>query len=439
MTGRYLEGDWQERSRWVINRLFPERQLVLRTEGRVSFVRLSKTIQIGLVFLVLLSGGWIAFASVSYFLHDKVLADKENSIAHARLAYYSLLNEVVAYQKKFTSINHDLEENHALMLGLVERNATLQQNLKSVENQLTSTEQDRARIVSAREGLKGQLASIQNEMGALTNRNLSLKDNLGVIETDLQTALLERNQALFDGTLMRRQIRELESRLDTLQDSELETVQRLTDQTLDHIEDMEKVIKLAGLKADGVLEAGTSLTQGQGGPFIEAKPDPLPGNRLRADLATLEGHLQYSAALKAVMAKIPLTAPLNSFYITSGFGKRRDPINKRWAAHYGIDLGSVYKSRVYVTAPGVVTFVGWKGKYGKLIEVDHGAGITTRYGHLHKTFVKKGQEVKFRDKIGLLGSTGRSTGAHLHYEVSFKGKPKDPTKFMKAGKYVFQE
>jgi murein DD-endopeptidase MepM/ murein hydrolase activator NlpD len=488
MTGQYLEGDWQERSRWVINRLFPERQLVLRTEGRISYLRLSKTIQMSLVFLVLLAGGWIAFTSVNYSLHDKVLAGKENEIAHARLAYHSLLNEVVEYQKKFTSINRDLEENHALMLGLVERNATLQQNLKSVENQLTSTEQDRARVVSAREGLKGklavvqnemlglvernaalqenlksvenqltsteldrvrvvaareglkdQLAGIQNEMGTLTNRNLSLKDNLGVIETDLQTALLERNQALFDGTRMRRRIRELEGYLDTLQGSELETVQRLTDQTVAQIEDMQKVMKLAGLKADRVLDASTFASRGQGGPFIEAKPDALPANRLRADLAILESHLQHSAALKATMAKIPLTAPLNSFYVTSRFGKRRDPINKRWAAHYGVDLGSIYKSRVYVTAPGVVTYVGWKGKYGKFIEVDHGAGITTRYGHLHKTFVKKGQKVKFRDKIGLLGSTGRSTGAHLHYEVLFKNKAKNPMNFMKAGKYVFQE
>ncbi len=488
MKGQYLEGDWQERSTWVINRLFPERQLVLRTNGRISYLRLSKTIQIGLVFLVLLTGGWIGFTSVSYSLHDKVLTSKENEIAHARLAYHSLLNEVVEYQRKFTSINRDLEENHALMLGLVERNASLQQNLKSVEdqlatteqdrarvvaareglkgqlanvqnemlglverntalqrnlktveNQLTSTEQDRIRVVTAREGLKGQLAGIQNEMGALTNRNLSLKDNLGVIEIDLQTALLERNQALFDGTRMRRQVRELESRINTLQGSELETVQRLTDQVVAHIEGMQKVITLAGLKADRILGAAALSPQGQGGPFIEAKPDALPGNRLKADLAVLENHLQHSAALKATMAKIPLTAPLNSFYVTSGFGKRRDPINKRWAAHYGVDLGSIYKSRVYVTAPGVVTYVGWKGKYGKFIEVDHGAGIKTRYGHLHKTFVKKGQKVKFRDKIGLLGSTGRSTGAHLHYEVLFNNKAKNPMKFMKAGKYVFQE
>ena len=82
--------------------------------------------------------------------------------------------------------------------------------------------------------------------------------------------------------------------------------------------------------------------------------------------------------MQSVMKKIPLAPPLNSYYITSSFGKRRDPINKRWAAHYGLDLGSPFNSRVYSTAPGVVSFAGWKGKYGKLVEIDHGSGIKTR-------------------------------------------------------------
>ena len=86
-----------------------------------------------------------------------------------------------------------------------------------------------------------------------------------------------------------------------------------------------------------------------------------------------------------------------------------------------------------------MTFAGWKGRYGNFVEIDHGSGIKTRYGHLHKVFVKKGQKVEFFDKIALLGNTGRSTGPHLHYEVLFKGKHLDPAKFIKAGRHVFQE
>jgi murein DD-endopeptidase MepM/ murein hydrolase activator NlpD len=86
-----------------------------------------------------------------------------------------------------------------------------------------------------------------------------------------------------------------------------------------------------------------------------------------------------------------------------------------------------------------VTHAGWKKNYGKLIEINHGGGLKTRFGHLQKIVVKKGQKVEFRGKIALLGNTGRSTGAHLHYEILFRGRPVDPMKFIKAGRYVFKD
>ena len=106
--------------------------------------------------------------------------------------------------------------------------------------------------------------------------------------------------------------------------------------------------------------------------------------------------------------------------------------------HYGVDLAGVKRTPVLTTAPGVVAFVGLNGRFGKLVEVDHGMGIRTRYGHLHKILVKKGQRVGHREKIGLLGNTGRSTGPHIHYEILVNGVPVDPLKFIKAGKHVFK-
>lgn len=423
----------------LTRRLFPDRQLHLRTDGRVSFFRLSHGLQLSFLALFLATGAWMTFASVSYFLNDKVLAAKDGQIASAHLAYRSLLAEVAEYQNKFTSITQDLEENHGMMLGLVEQNAALQQNLKSVATQLTSTEQEKRHVIAVREDLKGQLAEIDYKMSSLSTRNYTLKDNLDSTELDLQTALAERNKALFESTRMRRNIKNLEVRLVDLQKAEEDSVKRLTQRTTDYIETMEKVIKLTGLRVKRLLTADNSLPRGQGGPFIEVKPDDLPANRLKANLSNLDSYLRQSEGLRGIMAKLPLTAPMNSFYITSAFGKRRDPINKRWAAHYGVDMGNVFKSPVYATAPGVVTYAGWKGKYGKLVEISHGAGLKTRFGHLNNILVKKGQKIKFRDKIGLMGSTGRSTGAHLHYEVLFKNRNKNPMKFIKAGRYVFQE
>jgi len=429
----------RQRAGELLDRLFPERQIHLRTQGRVSFVRLGQRVQVALTTLLIAFVGWTAFASVTYVRHDTVLTAKNKQISDARAAYRSLLGEVSDYQKKFTHLTRDLEDNHALMLGLVEKNASLQQSLSSVARQLTMTQTEREEIVNARERLKGKLSEIEDNMRQMASKNFALSDNLQSVEHDLQSALAERNQALFEGNRMNRRIKELETRLTELQEMEEQAVQRLTDSTINYIDTMEKVVTIAGLDVNGLIAGETGRGRGQGGPFIAAKPDDLPAKKLRTNLVALDTHLGRWEALQGVMQKMPLTTPLSSYYVTSGYGKRRDPINNKWAAHYGLDLGSTFKAPVYATAPGVVTFAGWHGNYGKLIEIDHGAGLKTRYGHLHKFLVKKGDQVEFHKVIGQLGNTGRSTGAHLHYEVIHKGRSKNPMNFIRAGRYVFQE
>jgi len=412
---------------------------MLRTNGQVSHLTIGRKSQIAMTLALLSIGGWGVFASVSFVQHEKILTHKQNQIADARLAYRSLLSEIAAYQRKFANITRKLEENHSMMLGLVEQNAALQQNLKTVSSQLKNTETERESILAVREKLRDQLAGLEKEMFSLNSHNFNLKDDLESVEDNLQAALKERNDALFEGSVMRRTIKELEDHLKDLEVAETESVIQMTEHTANYNDTMLKVIDLAGLDVEQLLEANGTTPKGQGGPFIAAKKDSIVASKLKARLNELDLQLLHSQGLQDVMSRMPLTAPLSSYRITSKYGKRRDPMNKKWAAHYGVDLGSPFKSSVYAAAPGVVTYAGWKGKFGKFVEIDHGAGIKSRFGHLHKFFVKKGQQIKFREKVGLLGSTGRSTGAHLHYEILFNGRNVDPAKFFKAGRYVFQE
>lgn len=422
-----------------LEQLFPERQIHLRTNGRVSFIRFTQRVQIIIVASLTLLGAWTTFTSVNFVLYDKILAAKENQIVSSRLAYKSLLSEVSAYQKKFTAITRDLEENHGLMLGLVEQNASLQQSLKSLQTELRMTDHERLKIADSRKKLISRLSSLEGEMRDLNNKNFSLSDSLKSTEMKLQTVMASRNQALFTGTKMRSELQDLEVRLTELQKAEEESVQKLSDHTYSNIKSMERVIRLAGLDVEGLLKSMRPKQRGQGGPFVELKLDNRPASRLRSHLVNLDSRLERASELQNILTRLPLTSPMKSFYLNSAFGKRRDPLNKRLAMHYGIDLDGPLQSPVYATAPGKVKYAGWKGKYGKLVEIDHGSGLVTRFGHLHKTLVKTGQKIKFRDKIGLLGSTGRSTGAHLHYEIIFKGKTRDPMKFIRAGRYVLQQ
>jgi len=194
---------------------------------------------------------------------------------------------------------------------------------------------------------------------------------------------------------------------------------------------LEDLLASTGLDVDRLLarinpSAGGGA--GQGGPFVA----------MNSPAALAAGDGQRQAQLQKLLKTLPLNAPLNYFSIGSGFGPRRDPFNGREAFHTGLDLEAPYRTPVYSTAPGTVLFTGVREGYGRTVEVDHGNGIVTRFAHLHRILVARGQHIGAHFQVGELGSTGRSTGPHLHYEIIVDGRPLDPAKFLEAGKNVVQ-
>jgi len=133
---------------------------------------------------------------------------------------------------------------------------------------------------------------------------------------------------------------------------------------------------------------------------------------------------------------IPSARPVADFAFTSGFGVRADPFRHSAAMHAGIDLAGPIGTPIYATADGVVSYSGWMRGYGNLVEIAHGKAIETRYGHLSKLLVKPNTRVKRGQLIALMGSTGRSTGSHLHYEVRIDGRAVNPVPFIQSTDYV---
>jgi murein DD-endopeptidase MepM/ murein hydrolase activator NlpD len=169
-----------------------------------------------------------------------------------------------------------------------------------------------------------------------------------------------------------------------------------------------------------------------GGPFVPAK---LSDNGAferqlhRIQLARIQVD-----RLQRTLVNVPIRKPITGEIDTSsGFGVRMDPFLRGPAMHTGIDIRGNTGDPVRVTASGTVTIAGWSGGYGKMVEVDHGNGFATRYGHLSAIDVEVGQAVKIGQVVGRLGSTGRSTGPHLHYETRVDGDAVDPQKFLRAG------
>jgi murein DD-endopeptidase MepM/ murein hydrolase activator NlpD len=171
-----------------------------------------------------------------------------------------------------------------------------------------------------------------------------------------------------------------------------------------------------------------SASDGRGGPF-DGNADPT-FKQLFTSWKKLDNIASSAIA-------IPSDKPVRTAAFTSGYGVRNDPFRGGHAMHAGIDLAGPYGTPIYATADGTVERAGWNsGGYGNLIELDHGRGIETRYGHLSKVLISAGQQVKRGQLIAYMGSTGRSTGSHLHYEVRIDGKPVNPIPFMKSTDYL---
>jgi murein DD-endopeptidase MepM/ murein hydrolase activator NlpD len=179
----------------------------------------------------------------------------------------------------------------------------------------------------------------------------------------------------------------------------------------------------------GIKPAQGGQASGVGGPF-ESVGNPT--------FKALFNSWRKLDELQNDVIAIPSDKPIRAeVTFTSGFGVRDDPFHRGAAMHPGIDLAGAYGTPIYATADGTVLRAGWNsGGYGNMVELDHGRGITTRYGHMSAVLVHEGDHVTRGEQIGRMGSTGRSTGNHLHYEVRIDGRPVNPIPFMKSTDYV---
>jgi len=172
------------------------------------------------------------------------------------------------------------------------------------------------------------------------------------------------------------------------------------------------------------IVAGLSekVANGVGGPSLPLDTTTLVNSRL----SLLEG--EFSKRTQRI-ASTPTVWPVHGI-VTSGFGVRSDPFNGNTANHEGIDISTNRGEPVLATADGVVLLSGWAGEYGRAIEIVHNDHYTTLYGHLDKTLVEEGQQIHRGDRVGLVGSTGRSTAPHLHYEVHVDGHHVNPLEYI---------
>lgn len=371
----------------------------------------------------------------------------------------SVVDKNLTVEKQNAALSSDVQVTTAERDGLVKQRENLRSNIKALEVDVASLDKERRLLEESRDELTALLAAVRSENDSLSDERLSLQEQVAALDSeliatrskqdeikaDLQGAAQSLQAVTGDSTVLADTPRALRSQIDgfladltSQQAMEDAVLQRATDRAAGSVQEIEKIVAMSGLNIDKLLRRVESDGIGQGGPFIAASAD-LPGDEeLGETMLSLDTNMTRWESLKEVLRVLPLSLPVDYYRLTSTYGGRVDPVNKKRSKHNGIDMAGAMYTSVYAPGPGVIVYSGPKGRYGNVVEVDHGFGIVTRFAHLNKTLVEVGDIVGHRQRIALLGNSGRSTGPHLHYEVRFDGRPMDPMKFIKAGRYVFK-
>jgi murein DD-endopeptidase MepM/ murein hydrolase activator NlpD len=334
-----------------------------------------------------------------------------------------------AWQESQTAL--DTTQGHA---------AALSDQVALLQAQIAGMNVAAAEDAGARRELDQHIAELSADLSVANGEKVQLGQTIRGMQRTVALIADDRNALRAARNGLSAQVAFLEGRMSTMQQTQQTIVQNLTDRAHMTVAQIEKTIIMTGLDIDGLLDAAAVKVNGEGGPFIPVARSlrSTEERTMLASIQKLDGEVGRWEQLQLILRNLPLAAPLDSYQLMSGFGVRVDPFTNQRAQHDGLDLKNEPGTSVLATAPGTVIYAGWMRDYGRVVEIDHGLGIHTRYAHLKAITVKVGQKVEFRQEVGKLGNSGRSTGPHLHYEVQVNGKPQDPMNFMEAGKYVFK-
>ena len=382
---------------------------------------------------VILLGMWSAATATYFAFRDDVLTRLIARQAEMQYAYEDRIAELRAKVDRTTSRQLlDQEQFDQKLEQIMRRQSTLESRATAL-----GAIPDLQSTGSTRAPSRGAAAA---EPAAGTPKPSPISDTAVFVAPPDREARLESRAPLaihpstnrfakiqgVDNVIVR-----LQSSLDQIEGRQLAALTSLEDSMESRVRRMRGVFTDLGLDM-AQLEANTPRTA-MGGPFVPVKLGPDAGSFER-QLYRINITRAQMDRLNRTLALVPYRKPvIGEIEFTSGFGVRSDPFLGRPAMHTGLDFRAATGDPVRATANGKVVLSGWSGGYGRMVEIDHGNGLSTRYGHLSEINVKVGDSIRIGQVIGTVGSTGRSTGPHLHYETRIDGEAVDPQKFLRAG------
>jgi murein DD-endopeptidase MepM/ murein hydrolase activator NlpD len=406
-----------------------------RAHGDYTLAHRGRRVRIGpvafwiVVGTLVVMGIWSIATGTYFAFRENVLTRLIGRQAEMQFAYEDRIAELRAQVDRITSRQLlDQEQFEQKLNALLQRQAILEQRTSALSGDVTAT----GSIRSAHDALPAQ---------APANRPLKaspISDTVIFTAPPHREARLESRELLASATRIasRSDAGGLDGILGRIS-SALDKVDRQQATVLSNLEERvdTKARRMRSVLGDlGVSTAKLPAGADVGGPYVALRTPRSAASAFDRQLYRINvGRAeinQYARTLIAVPVRKPVTGEVD---MNSPFGMRMDPFNGRPAIHTGIDLRGDIGESVHATATGKVTIAGREGGYGNMVEINHGNGLATRYGHLSKILVKVGETVRIGEVVGLIGSTGRSTGPHLHYETRVNGEAVDPQKFLRAG------
>ncbi len=461
------------RGQKILQRFFPEKQLIVRSGERMRTLRLSTNRQAILVALGLAVGTWTLFSSGLAMNHGERIRAKNVEIKDARVGYEQLLAQVSVYKERVSELTNDLERNYGRSLALLEKEsdivkqkaADLGQGAKKtslvskiafrakealspdaaniasggsdLDLALGKAKLDRGHTDEERKNLLAELADLEDSMVDVVGHH----QKTPFIATDsleLRQVVLQRDLAVSEREGLTQRVSTLENTIREMESNELLLYHRFSEVAENKIAGIENSLSITGLDIDLLVKRQKGAFPGEGGPFLPITKAAQDSGPLQESLNLLNANVDHLQDLQRLINKLPIDAPVKNFDLNSNFGVRKDPFTGQMAQHLGLDMGVSYKTTVASPGEGKVIRVGFDGSYGRMVEIDHGMGLITRYAHLARAMVKEGDKVVRGTEVGQAGCSGRCSGPHLHYEVIYNGQHVNPLKFLKAGSDVFK-
>lgn len=393
----------------LCERLFPERQLYFRTNGIVRFISISQKTQIFISTVLFGVLVWSIVTSYSFVFRSQIMAAKDLELAAVEKNYHNANKQFDELKKNIEKSTKALEQRQIYLQQLLDADKSLTTSDDGLETEATGGQSDQE---SASQAIPFDISHDLNN-------------------DDEDTVYAEHNRHLSNLAFSIKRIEQQQQAL----------AERMIDRISSKIAYVEDTLNTSGIKTEKLMQLAEnrpSLSMAMGGPFILYTENNDIDLSTNEPFAKLYSYYNRLIDLESSIHHIPVGKPAKKYYISSSFGIRKDPFKKKWARHHGIDMAGWWKTPIYASADGTVIKAGRNGAYGNFIEIDHGNGFRSRYGHLSKIKVKKGEQVTLEQEIGLMGSTGRSTSPHLHYEIWFNGKPINPSKIFKAADNVLK-